>query len=93
MSAAEFVHPLASPLLESLPAPPPSARTPAAPPLHRPVAQGWRAVTPGAWLVWERAWHLEVWGRAWPVAGWVRACPVTVWGRGSGGTSDPSHSE
>ncbi len=34
------------------PPPPAAARTPAAPP--PPAARGWRAVTPGAWLVWGR---------------------------------------
>lgn len=95
-SAADSVFPLASAvptLLESPPAPPPFARTPAAPPPPPPVAQGWRAATPGAWLVWGRAWHLAVLGRAWSAAASERACPATVWGRGSGGASDPSHSE
>ncbi len=40
------------------PPPPAAARTPAAPP--PPAAQGWRAVTPGAWLVWGRAWPVTL---------------------------------
>lgn len=80
-SAAESERPLASvaqPLLEPLPAPPPSARTPAASLPNHPVAQGWRAVIPEAWLEWGRAWHLAVWERAWPVAVSGRACLVTA---------------
>lgn len=37
-------------LLESRPAPPPSAPTPAVSALNPPVAQGWTAEIPEAWL-------------------------------------------